>query len=381
MADPTVLILGCGAGGIVAARELRRLLPATHRVVVIDKELRAAYSPGLLSVVTGEKRPEAITRQRSQIARKGIEFVHAEVRQIDLENRYVRADSREFRYDYLVIALGAEAAFDSTPGLTDAQSFHTLDAAERLAATLRYFQGGRVAIVVAGPGSDYPPAPYEAAMILEHFFHARRMRQKVDIHVYAPEASAFELAGYETSEGLTGLLAHKGIELHLGQALASVDASRHSLTLANGEKSAFHLLIAVPQRKAPAVLRDAGLLTNGWMQVEGSTMETSRREVFAVGDAVQVPLADGGELPKALPLVERQARIAAANIAYRMRAAKSVASFRGTTRMYIEAGGATTAAVEGDLLARRRNLTFKHPSAVLHYSKAAIDRYWMWRWY
>lgn len=382
MPDPTVLILGCGAGGIVAARELRRLLPATHRVIVIDKEPRAPHLPSLLAVVTGEKRPEAVNRQRSQIARKGIEFVHAEVRKIDLENRYVRADSREFHYDLLVIALGAEASFEGYPGLADAYSFHSLDAAERLAASLRYFQGGRVAIAVAGPGDEYPPAPYEAAMLLEHFFHARRMRQKVDIHVYTPEQAVFAMAGHETSEGLTGLLAHKGIELHMGHTLRSADSAKHTMSFTNGETAWYQMLITVPHRKTPAVLRDTGLLNEAqWLHVDPSTMETSRREVFAVGDIVQVSLGDGVHLPKALPLVESQAKAAAANIAYRLRVTSSAAGFRGNARLFIEAGGRTAASVEGDFLARRRKLTFKHPSALLHWSKAASDRYWLWRWY
>src|SRR3990172_8690710 len=181
MPEQVALVLGCGIGGVVAARELRQHLPGSYRVVVIDKEPEASFPPSYLWVMTGDRRPEAIRRRRSQLARHGIEFVNAEVRLIDSQNRYVRADSREFHYDYLVLALGAETTLDTKPGLAEsAQTFYTLDGAERLAASLRYFAGGRLLIVVASTPFKCPAAPYEGAMLLESYFHSRRMRQKVE---------------------------------------------------------------------------------------------------------------------------------------------------------------------------------------------------------
>ena len=205
MPDPTVVILGCGIGGVVAANEVRRLLPPASRVVVIDKEARASFPPSYLWVMTGERRPEAITRQRSRLSRKGIEFVNAEVRQIDVVNRYVRAAGREFRYDYLVVALGAETTLETKPGLGEtAHSFYTLEGAERLAANLRYFGGGRVVITIAGLPFKCPAAPYEAAMLLEHRFHERRLRQKVDIDLYTPESQPLAVTGAENGEAVMG---------------------------------------------------------------------------------------------------------------------------------------------------------------------------------
>src|SRR5262245_7001196 len=140
MANQLVLVLGCGIGGVVAAREARRLLPDSYRVTVIDREADASFPPSYLWVMTGARRAESIKRQRAKLSRKGIEFVQADVKQIDLASHYVRADSREFHYDYLILALGAETSLDTRPGLAEAaHSFYTLEGAERLAAALRYF--------------------------------------------------------------------------------------------------------------------------------------------------------------------------------------------------------------------------------------------------
>ena len=44
----TVLILGGGVGGVVAARALRKRLGRRHRLVLIDREPQHLYAPSLL---------------------------------------------------------------------------------------------------------------------------------------------------------------------------------------------------------------------------------------------------------------------------------------------------------------------------------------------
>src|SRR6185369_8208226 len=253
MPEPTVLVLGCGLGGVVAAKETRRLLGSRARVVIIDRDPVATYPPSYLWVVNGERRPDAIRRRRDRLARHGVEFVQAEVRQIDLTNRYVRADSREFTYDHLVVAVGAETTLESVPGLAEAgQSLYTAEGADKLAAALRYFSGGRVVVAVTGEPYKAPGVPYETAMVLEASFHNRRMRQKIELDVYTPEAEPLPFAGDEAGETVRGLLAHKGIGLHTGRTLTAVDAQRRELTFDDGSNESFQLLVAIPEHRAPA---------------------------------------------------------------------------------------------------------------------------------
>lgn len=383
MPDPVVLVLGCGIGGVVTAREARRLLPASHRVIVIDREAEASFPPSYLWVMTGDRRPESIRRRRLQLTRKGIEFVNADVRQIDVANRYVRADSREFHYDYLVIALGAETTLETRPGLAEAaHSFYTLEGAERLAATLRYFAGGRIVIAVAGLPFKCPPAPYEAAMLLEHHFHSRRMRQKVEIAVYTPETQPVAVAGPENAEAVMGLLAHKGVELHLGAQIASADPSRHEAVFAGGESAPFDLLIAVPEHRAPAAGRDAGLTdATGWLPVNASTLETEHENVFAIGDVTHVALPDGLALPKAGVFAEAQAKVVARTIAHRAAGGPRPDPFDGYGRCFLEVGAGAAGAVEGNFYASRRRITMKQPSLIWHWAKLAFEKYWLWRAY
>ncbi len=383
MPDQTIVVLGCGIGGVVAANELRKRLGADHRVVVIDREAKASFPPSYLWVMTGDRKPDAITRQRAKLSRKGIEFVNAEVRDIDPENKHVRADSREFKYDYLVVALGAELAPDATPGLAEAsQTFYSLEGAERLAASLRYFAGGRVVIAIAGTPFKCPAAPYEGAMLLEHYFHSRRMRQKVEIEVVTPEGLPMAVAGPEMGEAVKGLLAHKGIEFLPGRKLASVDGAHRELDFEGGERRHFDLLIAVPQHRPPAVVREAGLVDeSGWVPVDAGTLETRHENVFAVGDVNYIRLPDGMVLPKAGVFAEREAQAVARIIAYRVQGGRRPAGFAGKGRCFIEVGAGAAGMADGDFFARDRRIEMKQPSIIWHWLKLGFERYWLWRSY
>ena len=117
MSARTVLILGGGVGGVVAANRLRRLLPRGHRVLLIDREPSHLFQPSLLWLAVGMRRPERIQRPLARLARRGIDVAQAEVERIDPATRTVRAGGRDYAGDALIIALGAELAPDQIPCL------------------------------------------------------------------------------------------------------------------------------------------------------------------------------------------------------------------------------------------------------------------------
>ncbi|HXH21021.1 MAG TPA: FAD-dependent oxidoreductase, partial [Dehalococcoidia bacterium] len=322
MPDRTVLVLGCGMAGVFAALELKRRL-RHERVVVIDKAPMASYPPSHAALAVGEVRGRTLLRPRSRLARKGIEFVNAEVQHIDLAARQVRAaGGREVRFDLLVLATGTEPAFDAIPGLSDNfQSTVTFESAERLAASLRYFAGGRVLIATAAD-PKWAPGPYELAMLLEHYFHERKMRQKVEIGVAAPEDSPLARFGPEASELIAGQLAHKGIEFLAQSRLAAVDAHRHLARFEDGGERSFDLLITLPPQTAPPPLVECGLVDpSGRVPVDPMTLETSTPGVFALGDVSGLRAADGRLAPASAELA-RQSAVAVAR--------QAAARFNGT---------------------------------------------------
>src|SRR3989304_2569960 len=143
MAGKTIIILGGGVGGLVAANELRRLLPREHRIVLVEKNAQHTFAPSFLWLMTGDRQPEQITRDVRQLARPGVEGALAEAQSIDLFNRRVTTTAQTLTYDYLIVALGAELAPEAIPGLAEAAyTFYTLDGAAKLRDKLQEFDGG-----------------------------------------------------------------------------------------------------------------------------------------------------------------------------------------------------------------------------------------------
>ncbi len=75
MASQTVVILGGGIGGQVAANALRHLLPMEHRVVVIERDANHAFAPSFLWLMTGERSQGQIVRPLKSLLRRGVELV------------------------------------------------------------------------------------------------------------------------------------------------------------------------------------------------------------------------------------------------------------------------------------------------------------------
>ena len=118
-AAKTVLILGGGFGGIVAACRLRRALPREHRVILVERETTHVFAPSLLWLMIGERKPAAISRPIAALTKRGIEVVRGNIEKIDPARRAVSVNGRELAGDYLIVALGAELAaitFTRRPG-------------------------------------------------------------------------------------------------------------------------------------------------------------------------------------------------------------------------------------------------------------------------
>ena len=380
MSEKTVVVLGGGIGGVVAARELRSRLKESARVVLVERNPQQSFPPSYLWVMTGKRQPNAITRDLTRLERKGIEVVAGEVECIDLARRTVAVAGRELSYDYLIVALGAELAPDAVPGLAEAHSFYHLAGAQRLRDALASFEGGRIALVVTGLPYKCPAAPYEGAMLLESYFHRRHLRHKMEVTIYTPEPSPLPVAGPALGEAVQELLAHKGIAAHFSTQLTAVEDSR--LCFQGGATAPFDLLVAVPPHRPPQVVREAGLTDeSGWVPVDQHTLETQHEGVFAIGDVTRIPLPDGKLLPKAGVFAHREAEVVARNIAARILGQAEREAFDGKGSCFLETGEGAAGMAQGDFFAEPRQITMRPPSRLWHWGKVAFEQYWLWKWY
>lgn len=383
MADRTVVVLGGGTGGLVAARRLRRSLDAADRVVVVDRTPTFRFAPSFLWVLNGSRRAEQITADRRRLRRAGIEVVQADVLAIDPDHRTVNTSETELSFDRLVIALGAELAPEGLHGFSDAaHNIYTLEGATAAAEALRRFDGGRLAVIVSRLPYKCPAAPYETAFLAEAFLRRRGVRDRTAIDIYTPEPYPMPTAGPVLGQALAGMLAERGITLHAERSIDTIDRATNELTLAGGERVGYDLLLGVPPHRAPEVLRASGLAAEtGFVPVDHHSLATSAEGVFAVGDATTIPIAGGKFLPKAGVFAEAEADVVAANIAAELAGRAPVARFDGKGACFVELGDSRAAFATGDFYAADApEIRLRRPGRHWHLAKVAFEKYWLRRW-
>lgn len=382
MTNPrTVLILGGGVGGVVAARELRRRLPYSHRIVLVDRERQHLFAPSLLWLMVGRRDAESITRPLTRLERRGIEVRIGEVEHIDPAAHRVTVAGETLGAEYLVVSLGAELDPGAIPGLADAgHNFYSLAGAEGFRDALHRFRSGRIVVMTAAPAYKCPAAPYEAAMLVDAFCRKRRIRDAVQISVYAAEPTPMGVAGPEVSGAVKQLLAAKGISYHPEHQVTTADVTEKRLTFANGALVEFDLLAYVPPHRPPRVVRDSGLVDqSGWVSVDRHTLETRVPGVYAIGDVVAIPLTLGKPLPKAGVFAHGEAEIVAQNIAHAITGTGKRQRFDGYGECFIEIGGGKAGFGGGNFYAEPKPIVqLRMPSWRWHLSKVLFEKSWLY---
>ena len=380
----TVLILGAGVGGLVAANRLRQHLPRSHRIVLIDREAQHVFQPSLLWLAVGDRRPERIQRPLDRLERKGIEVVQAEIERIDPLKRAVEAGGREFRGDAVIVSLGADLAPETIPGLAEAgHNLYTVAGAAAIRDALVRFDGGRIVVLTAAPAYKCPAAPYEAAMLIGAALRRRGTRERTQLDLYAAEPAPMGVAGPHVSAAVRQIAEQKGITYHPEHQVTVVDRAARRLAFANGAQAQFDLLVYVPPHRAPAVVRQAGLAPEGgWVSVDRSTFVTQFPGVFAIGDVTTVPLAMGKPLPKAGVFAHAQAEVVADNLAAEWAGRASRRRFDGYGQCFLETGDGRAGVGAGNFYAEPTpQVNLRNPSRWWHWGKVRFERRWLSKWF
>jgi sulfide:quinone oxidoreductase len=394
----SVLVLGGGVGGVVAARSLRKKLPGQHRIVVVDRQRDHLFAPSLLWLMTGKRTRGRISRPLDRLTRRGIEVIHGEISRIEPDTRRVHVVEqplgddplsrrlggidRDLEADHLVVSLGVDLAPETIPGLADAgHNFYTLQGAEGLRDALAEFNGGRIVILTATAAYKCPAAPYEAAMLLLDHCRRRGIGDSTKVDLYAAEPGPMGVTGPEVSAQVRQMVENQGISFHPEHQVTQVDPAAKTIAFANGATASFDLLAYVPPHRAPRVVRDAGLLDDsGWIPVDRATLHTRFPGVDAIGDITGIPLKMGKPLPKAGVFAERQAEVVAHNVARTITNKGEPASFDGHGECFIETGGGKAGFGAGDFYAEPLpQITLHRPSRRWHLGKLLFEQNWLRR--
>ena len=140
-----------------------------------------------LDVMFGKRDPDAVRLHYGDLTTPRVRFRQESVTSIDPGRRRVVTDLDAYEADYLVVALGADYDVAATPGLDDVgNEFYSVAGAETLRGLLPSFRAGSAIVGVCGAPFKCPPAPSEAAFLLDDFLRERGVRDDVTIQVVIP---------------------------------------------------------------------------------------------------------------------------------------------------------------------------------------------------
>ena len=373
----SVLVLGAGFGGLELSARLAEELGDRVRITLVDQADSFVFGFTKLDLMFGRRTADGVRLRYRDIASPHVRFVRETITSIDAPARRVVTDGQTHEADILVIALGADYDLAATPGLAEAgNEFYSVAGAERLREPVSAFTSGTAIVGICGAPFKCPPAPSEAALLLDDHLRTRGVRDRVRIQVVMPFGQPIPPSP-ETSRVILARFAERDIEFIPDRRVAALDPKTHEAVLDDGRRLPFDLFLGVPVHVAPAVVRSSGLTEKGWIPVEPRTAATRHPDVYALGDVTSVGT------PKAGVFAERAARAMADQLIARIRGAAVPPGYDGTGACYIELGRNEGGRVDVDFFSTpgRPTGTFTAPSADTAGEKAEFGASRAARWF
>ena len=332
-ANPRVVIVGGGFGGLLAARTVAR---NPVRVTLIDRQNFHTFQPLLYQVATAGLSPGEIAAPIRWIlrSRRNVEVLMSEVQDFDLSRKVVKLPDGEVAYDYLIVASGASHAYFGhddwepfAPGLKtieDALEIRrrvllAFELAERQAADGK--EQVQLNFVVVGGG----PTGVELAGTLAEI--ARRALanefRSIDprkTRIVLLEGGPRILPAYpeDLSRSAEEQLRRLGVEVHTSAMVTGIEPG--SVQMGKTRWPAAVILWAAGVAASPLGKKlGAPLDRAGRVLVNPDLSLPGHPEVFVIGDLAALKDENGKWLPGVAPVAMQEGKATAHNIAAELR--------------------------------------------------------------
>lgn len=327
-----ILVLGAGFGGLELTTTLAEEFGGDLEITLIDRTDSFVFGFSKLDVMFGRVTEEHVKHKYADFVKPGVKFVKAEITKIDGAGKRVETSAGEFEADVIVVGLGADLDPSVTPGMkAGVNEFYTEQGAfaqrERIAA----FKGGDVVIGVISAPFKCPPAPSETALLMHDHLTRAGLREASTISLVMPFGRPIPPSP-DASAALIEAFGERDIAWHAQTAIVRIDDDRGIATTDDGTEIPYDLFLGVPHHRAPAVVLESDISSDGWIPVDPLTLETPFDGIYAVGDVAAVGT------PRAGVFAEGQAKAAAVSIAARIRGEESAGAYDGHGVCYIEFG-------------------------------------------
>lgn len=315
-----IIVLGAGLGGIPAALDIRSRVRSGDRITVINKMEKYTFIPSNPWVAVGWRQPEEIQVPLADMFKKRhMEFVAAAAQRVLPEaNQIQLIDGRTLDYDFLVLSLGPDLAFDEIPGLGPLTGFtqsvcQTDHAASAHDAWRKFVEAPGPIVVGATQGASCFGPAYEFCMIMDTDLRKRKIRNRVPITFVTsePYIGHLGLGGVGDTKGLLeSIFREHDIKWICNSRVEEIthDTFHVSELDEDGGVRKTHELphaysMMIPSfRGVPAVMGIEGLVNQrGFAIVDANQRNPRYSNVFAMGVCVALAPVEKTPVPVGVP--------------------------------------------------------------------------------
>ncbi|WP_040606461.1 NAD(P)/FAD-dependent oxidoreductase [Salsuginibacillus kocurii] len=295
---PTILILGAGYGGMVTANQLTKELGHNEvNVTLVNKHDYHYQTTWLHEPAAGTMEPDKTRMKISDVLDTSkINFIEDSVVSINREDKQVELENKgSVDYDYLVVALGAQAETFGVPGVYE-YAYHkwTVNGAREIKDHIEYqfsryhnnedMRNGDLTFVVAGAGFT------GMEFIGELTERVPKLCEKYDvprekIKMYVIEAAPTALPGFdpELVEYAMNLLENRGVEFKINMPISEVH--EHGVTLKDGTEINTNTVVWATGVRGNPIIEEAGFESNrARVKVDKDLRAPDHEDVFIIGD-------------------------------------------------------------------------------------------------
>jgi len=308
-----VVVIGGGFGGSVCAKYIKLFEPSI-KVTLIEPNKNFITCPFSNTVLAGINKIDFITHSYDQLAAKyDIKVIHGLASDIDTVNKEVLLqDDKKLHYDRLVVSPGisfckGKAAIEDCNNEIMPHAWKAGSQTLLLRKQLESMKDGGV-FIIAPPPKPFrgPPAPYERASLIAHYFKNNKPKSKILIVDPNDSFAKQELFMHGWDKLYPGM-----IEWVKDSPVVRAGNKTMEIFTASGESYKGDVINLIPPQQAATILEHAGLTNKkGWSDVNQKTFESKRqKDVYVIGDS-----SIAGDMPKTGHAANSQAKVCAAAI-------------------------------------------------------------------
>ncbi len=284
-----IVIIGNGISGITTARWVRKL--SDHQVTVISDETDYFFSrTALMYIYMGHMRFQDTQPYENWFWEKNrIKLLRDRVQSIDIQDKTLNMrDSSDIKYDKLVLALGSEPNKFGWPG-QDLDGVQGMYSAQDLEGMEKHSAGLKHAVIVGGG---------LIGIEMAEMFHSRH----IPVTFLVREKSYWSMVLAPEESAMVNRVIHKnGIDLRLSTELKEIlpdENGKCRAVMTNKGEEIPCQFVGLTAGVHPNItfIKDTEIETQKGIVVN-ENLETSVKDIYAVGDCAQLRNPPPGRRP------------------------------------------------------------------------------------